>query len=48
MNNCQSIDAKDGEHRLEYRSSGDGGDYYVCLNSNCGETIHQPVDGCGG
>jgi hypothetical protein len=35
-----------GEHRLEYRHSADGGDYYACLD--CGEVIHQYIDGIGG
>lgn len=48
MNNCQSVMAVDGEHRLEYHRSADGGDYYICVNANCGETIHQFIDGIGG
>ena len=46
MSYCQST--RDGEHRWEYTSSGEGGDYYRCLNAGCGETMHQLIDGIGG
>jgi len=36
------------EHRLEYKSSMDGGDYYRCTNEMCGEVVFQAVDGARG
>jgi len=35
-------------HRWEYAESADGGDYYRCMNANCGETLFQPMDGLRG
>jgi hypothetical protein len=33
---CHSKSSMQGEHKLEWKSTFDGGGYWVCLNPECG------------
>jgi hypothetical protein len=46
MSICQTGD--NGYHRWGYHKTMDGGDIYVCMNANCGETLIEYLDCFGG
>jgi len=37
-----------GQHRLEWRSTQDGGGFWQCLNANCGEVVQDETGHNGG
>lgn len=46
MSMCAS--GENGIHNWQYHGTKDGGDVWICLNFNCGETLFEPNDSLSG